>query len=67
MLCNLHSALAKHKFKTKETVGRLGLRLGIPESTMLAIIYERTIPTIEEKEAIAEALGYSTNLEWLFR
>jgi hypothetical protein len=54
---NLFLAIAKHKERTKEMQGDMGLRAGIKESRLCHIIKGRLEPTPEERASLARILG----------
>lgn len=62
---NFNKALKKHRRDTGESRARVGLRAGIVEHRLYLISKGKKYPKIQEKEALAQALGCDSG--WLFQ
>lgn len=54
---NLYLAIARHREKTGERQGQIGLKCGILESRLCHIVHGRIEPKPEEQAALSRVLG----------
>ena len=56
MLENLKLAILRHKQRTGESQGQIGIQANIVETRLTMIIYERAEATKKERKALAKVL-----------
>jgi len=57
MLENLILTIYRHKSSTGEGQGKIGIRAGIVETRLSAIVHGRITPTPDERAALSKVLG----------